>query len=68
MRRALISEKLADDRSKKVLLVSHCILNQNTRYLLFIGDSMKAEFTAIIEPAPEGGYRAICTAFGEMKR
>ncbi len=21
---------------------------------------MKAEFTAIIEPAPEGGYRAIC--------
>jgi predicted RNase H-like HicB family nuclease len=24
------------------------------------GDSMKAEFTAIIEPAPEGGYWAIC--------
>jgi predicted RNase H-like HicB family nuclease len=24
------------------------------------GDSMKAEFTAIIEAAPEGGYWAIC--------
>jgi predicted RNase H-like HicB family nuclease len=24
------------------------------------GDPMKAEFTAIIEPAPEGGYWAIC--------
>ena len=24
------------------------------------GYSMKAEFTAIIEPAPEGGYWAIC--------
>jgi predicted RNase H-like HicB family nuclease len=24
------------------------------------GASMKAEFTAIIEPAPEGGYWAIC--------
>ena len=24
------------------------------------GDEMKAEFTAIIEPAPEGGYWAIC--------
>jgi predicted RNase H-like HicB family nuclease len=24
------------------------------------GDKMKAEFTAIIEPAPEGGYWAIC--------
>jgi predicted RNase H-like HicB family nuclease len=23
-------------------------------------DNMKAEFTAIIEPAPEGGYWAIC--------
>jgi predicted RNase H-like HicB family nuclease len=24
------------------------------------GDKMKAEFTAIIEPAPEGGYWGIC--------
>jgi len=25
-----------------------------------MGGDMKAEFTAIIEPAPEGGYWAIC--------
>jgi len=28
--------------------------------LLQKGGNMKAEFTAIIEPAPEGGYWAIC--------
>jgi predicted RNase H-like HicB family nuclease len=27
---------------------------------LYLGDQMKAEFTAIIEAAPEGGYWAIC--------
>ncbi len=28
-----LSEKLEDERSKKVIFVSHCILNENTRYL-----------------------------------
>lgn len=28
-----ISEQLKDNRSKKVIFVAHCILNQNTRYL-----------------------------------
>ena len=28
--------------------------------LIKIGGDMKAEFTAIIEPAPEGGYWAFC--------
>lgn len=30
---ALLSERLRDARSKRVLFVSHCILNENTRYL-----------------------------------
>ncbi len=30
---ALIAGRLRDERSRKVLLVSHCILNENTRYL-----------------------------------
>lgn len=29
----LIIQKLADERSKKVIFLSHCILNENTRYL-----------------------------------
>ncbi len=29
----LLSEKLKDDRSKKLIFVSHCILNENARYL-----------------------------------
>jgi len=29
----IVSEKLRDDRSRKVIFVSHCILNENTRYL-----------------------------------
>ncbi len=29
----LLTEKLKDERSKKVIFVSHCILNENTRYL-----------------------------------
>ncbi len=28
----MISERLRDERSRKVLFVSHCILNENTRY------------------------------------
>jgi predicted RNase H-like HicB family nuclease len=31
-----------------------------TRSVDWYGDGMKAEFTAIIEAAPEGGYWAIC--------
>ena len=29
----VLTEKLKDERSKKILFVSHCILNENTRYL-----------------------------------
>jgi predicted secreted protein len=29
----LLAEKLKDERSKKVVFVAHCILNENTRYL-----------------------------------
>lgn len=29
----LLTEKLKDERSKKVVFVAHCILNENTRYL-----------------------------------
>lgn len=29
----ILSEKLRDERSQKVVFVSHCILNENTRYL-----------------------------------
>ena len=29
-------------------------------FTCLLGDQMKAEFTAIIEEAPEGGYWAIC--------
>lgn len=29
----LLTEKLKDERSKKVIFVAHCILNENTRYL-----------------------------------
>ncbi|PIS30047.1 MAG: hypothetical protein COT41_03800 [Candidatus Portnoybacteria bacterium CG08_land_8_20_14_0_20_40_83] len=29
----ILTEKLKDERSKKVIFVSHCILNENTRYL-----------------------------------
>ncbi len=29
----ILTEKLRDDRSKKVIFVAHCILNENTRYL-----------------------------------
>lgn len=30
---SLLQEKLADNRSKKVVFISHCLLNENTRYL-----------------------------------
>jgi len=29
----LLAEKLKDERSKKVVFVAHCVLNENTRYL-----------------------------------
>ena len=29
----LLEKKLKDERSKKVIFVAHCILNENTRYL-----------------------------------
>ena len=32
-RAKILTEKLRDERSKKVVFVSHCILNENTRYL-----------------------------------
>lgn len=33
MKLEILSKKLKDERSKKVIFVSHCILNENTRYL-----------------------------------
>jgi len=29
----ILSKKLSDERSKKVIFLSHCLLNENTRYL-----------------------------------
>jgi hypothetical protein len=29
----LLLERLKDERSKRVIFVSHCLLNENTRYL-----------------------------------
>ena len=40
--------------ARTMLAVTH-VLGQGKK-----GDAMKAEFTAIIEAAPEGGYWAIC--------
>jgi predicted RNase H-like HicB family nuclease len=37
-----------------------CLFQINAVPFLKTGDEMKAEFTAIIEAAPEGGYWAIC--------
>jgi hypothetical protein len=37
-----------------------CVMSKPMFGQLKKGESMKAEFTAIIEPAPEGGYWAIC--------
>ncbi len=31
--RQLLLERLKDERSKRVIFVSHCLLNENTRYL-----------------------------------
>ena len=43
----LLKEKLADKRSKKVIFVSHCLLNENTRYLG--GATRKAAIDEIID-------------------
>ena len=31
--RQVLLNRLADDRSKRVIFLSHCLLNENTRYL-----------------------------------
>ena len=31
--RQLLLERLVDEQSKRVIFVSHCLLNENTRYL-----------------------------------
>jgi uncharacterized protein YbbK (DUF523 family) len=31
--RQFLLERLEDERSKRVIFVSHCLLNENTRYL-----------------------------------
>ncbi|MGZ5486757.1 MAG: hypothetical protein ACXWFB_12775 [Nitrososphaeraceae archaeon] len=58
-----INESLKDERSKKVIFVSHCILNSNTRYLggaFYSGinnevllELMKSEYGIIQLPCPE---------------
>ena len=32
-RETLLSERLRDERGRRVVFVSHCLLNENTRYL-----------------------------------
>jgi predicted secreted protein len=49
-----LRKKLADERSKKILIVSHCLLNQNTRYLG--GAFCKGVTPGMIETALEKGY------------
>jgi hypothetical protein len=38
-RQALLARRLADERGRRVAFVSHCLLNENTRYL---GGAFKA--------------------------
>ena len=38
-RRALFAGRLADERGRRIAFVSHCLLNENTRYL---GGAFKA--------------------------
>lgn len=49
-----LRKKLADERSNKILMVSHCILNENTRYLG--GAFCKGIIPCIIETALKKGY------------
>jgi hypothetical protein len=76
----LISEKLADERSRKVLFLSHCALNENTRYLggafcpgisrEVLKDLNTADYGVVQLPCPEqavwGGVykRLIWLSFG----
>jgi hypothetical protein len=37
-REVVLSERLADARGKQVAFVSHCLLNENVRYLAALSD------------------------------
>ena len=62
--------KRGDSCDKK--LVKKCIrhkIKKQVNLTRIRRKDMKAEFTAIIEPAPEGGYWAICPEMpGKMDR
>jgi hypothetical protein len=44
-----IVEKLKDERSKKVVFISHCLLNENTRYL---GGAFRPAYVAEVLDEP----------------
>lgn len=60
---AIVSERLGDERGKKVIFLSHCILNENTRYLGgafargavagLVGDIVQRGFGIVQMPCPE---------------
>ncbi|MBP7736525.1 MAG: hypothetical protein KA369_11175 [Spirochaetes bacterium] len=57
MNKHLLNElrnKLADERSNKIIILSHCMLNQNTRYMG--GAFYKGIVPGIIETALDKGY------------
>lgn len=49
-----ISDRLRDSRSKKVIFVSHCILNENTRYLG--GAFTQGVLTGLVTHIAKTGY------------
>lgn len=50
-REAVLSSRLADERSRRVAFVSHCLLNENTRYLggAFKGGAVPEIVTGLLE-------------------
>ena len=56
MRRAkVVVNRLADERSGRVVFLSHCLLNQNTRYLG--GAFRPGAVDEVVEPLPRGRRR-----------
>jgi predicted secreted protein len=62
---SLISSKYADERSKEIILVSHCLLNENTRYF---GGAFKKNFSnEIVDQIYEKGWGIIQLPCPEQK-
>ena len=60
-----LSTKLKDERSKKVIFVAHCILNENTRY--FGGAFNKCFNNKIINEMHKRGYGIVQMQCPEQK-